>query len=67
MKKIILLILAAFLLSSCQTNELVKTKQDLEACQVMLVYVICLDGDDPATCDTYLCDKYPDAEPCRSE
>lgn len=61
------LMILVILLTSCRTDELIKAKADLAACQTMVVYLLCLNENEESFCNDYLCEQYPDAEPCGGE
>jgi hypothetical protein len=45
-------------------SDLIECQRDLAADQAMIVYLTCLDLEDQAFCDNWLCEQYPDAQPC---
>ena len=55
------------ILSSCVDQEKIKLKQDLAACQAMVVYLLCLNENDQIFCNEWLCERYPNATVCEEE
>ena len=64
MKLFIVFTAVLLILSSCVDQEKLQLKKDLASCQAYVVYLHCLEENDQAICDEWLCSEYPDAVVC---
>jgi len=64
MKLFIVFTAVLLILSSCVDQEKLQLKKDLASCQVMVVYLTCLDTKEEVECNDWLCGQYPDAVVC---
>jgi hypothetical protein len=64
MRRFIVFAVVLLILSSCVDREKVQLQKDLAASQAMVVYLTCLSEHDQVFCNSWLCERYPDAVLC---